>query len=325
MEVINTIEVVVNVFFQNLGDWLTTPMLLITSLGNEEFFILLLTALYWSFDQMVGLRVGMALLLGNGFNMAFKFIFHNPRPYWFSEKVKPLSTGESFGVPSGHSQVSASVWGWLACEVKKRWFTVTSLVIIFLVGLSRIYLGVHFLSDVLLGWTFGGLLVWAFSAWHRPVGEWLSRRSLFEKLALVLASTMFLILMILAAYGVGSPGWELDAVMVTRAGEIDPFNLDGAFTLSGTWFGLMTGYVVVVEYKGHFLAGQGDWKRIVRFLVGLVGVFIFWFGLGEIFSREANVVSYLLRFLRYSLTGLWVAWWAPLIFEKLKLLSFDSA
>jgi hypothetical protein len=208
--------------------------------------------------------------------------------------------------------------------VKKRWFTVISLVIVFLIGLSRIYLGVHFLSDVLLGWTFGGLLVWAFSAWHRPVRDWIGQRTLVEKLTLIVTSTVFLILMILAAYGMGLPGWELDAAMAARAGEIDPFSLDGAFTLSGTWFGLLTGYVVMAEHKGHFQAGEGEWKRLVRFFVGLVGVFIFWFGLGEIFPREANVISYVLRFFRYSLTGLWVAWWGPLVFEKLRLLSFES-
>jgi len=72
MEWMNSIEIGVNVFIQGLGEWLKWPMLAITALGYEEFFVLLLPTLYWCFDQMLGLRVGIVLLLGNVFNTFFK-------------------------------------------------------------------------------------------------------------------------------------------------------------------------------------------------------------------------------------------------------------
>jgi membrane-associated phospholipid phosphatase len=323
MEQVNAIELIVNEFLQGLGGWLRLPMTVITNLGSEEFFILLLTWLYWSMDQMAGLRVGMVLLLGNTLNTVFKFLFHNPRPYWLSDRVQPYSTeSTSFSLPSGHSQIAASVWGWLAMEVKKRWFTILALVLIFLIGLSRIYLGVHFLSDVLLGWALGGLLVWAFSVLRRPVSRWLAAKSLGFKLGLVLASAAVMVGLILGARAIGFPRWTLPPKMVVWSEGIDPFNLDGAFTLSGTWTGMLAGYLLLAEGKGRFLAGEGGWRRLVRFLVGLVGVALLWFGLGEVFPREADVFSYALRFLRYTLTGLWVAWWGPLVFEKLGLLRF---
>ena len=123
MAIINSIEVIVNQFLQSLGMWLKGPMTAITALGYEEFFVLLLPTIYWCVDQMVGLRVGIVLLWGNMFNTFFKFLFHNPRPYWISEEVQALSHETSFGLPSGHAQIAASVWGWLAVEVKKRWFS----------------------------------------------------------------------------------------------------------------------------------------------------------------------------------------------------------
>lgn len=323
MALINSFEIIVNQFLQSLGEWLKWPMLAVTALGYEEFFILLLPTLYWCFDQMVGLRVGMVLLLGNAFNTFFKFLFHNPRPYWISDKVQPLSHETSFGLPSGHAQIAASVWGWLAVEVKKRWFSIVAVVLIFLIGLSRIYLGVHFLTDVLLGWLLGGLLVWAFSAWRKPVSAWFEKQSLPGKLLWVLASTAVLILLVLGAHWTGK-GWMMDPDWVERAGEVAPYDLDSAFTLGGTWFGMLTGFVILTATRGHFKAGEGGWKRFIRFLVGLVGVFALYLGLGQLFPRHADLLSYALRFVRYVLIGLWVAWLGPLVFEKMQLLDFRT-
>lgn len=157
-------EIVVNTFLQSLGDWLVGPMRAITAMGYEQFFILLLPAIYWCFGQMLGIRVGIIFLTGQYLNFFLKFLFHSPRPYWVSDKVLAYSQETSFGLPSGHAQIAGTMWGWLAVEIKKRWFTILAIVIIFLIGLSRLFLGVHFLSDVLLGWALGGLTVWGFSA-----------------------------------------------------------------------------------------------------------------------------------------------------------------
>ncbi|MEA3325810.1 MAG: phosphatase PAP2 family protein, partial [Chloroflexota bacterium] len=310
-------------WMQSLGGWLRMPMLGITALGYEEFFILLLPTLYWCFDQMVGLRMGMVLLLSNTFNTYFKFLFHNPRPFWISNHVKSYSHETSFGLPSGHAQIAASVWGWLAIEIKKRWFTIVALILIFLIGISRIYLGIHFLSDVLLGWLLGGLLVWAFSVWKEPVGHWIAKHSLLVKLILVFVSTLVMIFLILSARWIVGP-WTIDSAWASRAGEVDPYNLDGTFTLAGTWFGMLAGFVILSQLKGHFLASQGGWKRFVRFVVGLAGVFILYSGLGQIFPRNADVISFALRFVRYTLIGLWVSWLGPVIFESIGILDFES-
>jgi membrane-associated phospholipid phosphatase len=323
MDQINAIEIIVNTFLQNLGAWLRMPMQVITTIGYEQFFILMLPTLYWCFDQMIGLRVGIIFLMGNTVNSFFKLLFHNPRPYWISDSVKQYSHETSFGLPSGHAQTAATVWGWLAVEIKKRWFTVAALILTFLIGLSRIYLGVHFLSDVLLGWLIGGLLVWAFSASYQKIGEWLSDRSLWTKLGLVLLSGAAMIGMVLLARWL-SRGWVMDSAWVERAGEVDPLNIEGVFTLGGTWVGMLGGFVILNGTKGNFLAGEGGWRRFVRFLFGLAGVLVLYLGLGQLFPSNDDLVSYLLRFVRYTLIGLWVSWLGPVIFEKCRLLKFEK-
>ena len=319
----NGLEIVVNEFLQSLGGWLRAPMLAITSLGYEEFFVLLLPTLYWCFDQMVGFRVGLVMLMGNTFNTFFKFLFHSPRPYWISDSVYAYSHETSFGLPSGHAQIAASVWGWLAVEVKKRWFRIVAVILIFLIGVSRLYLGVHFLSDVLLGWVLGGLLVWAFAAWHKPVGAWVGKKSARAQFELVLASTAVILLLILGVRWVVGP-WEMNSEWAARAGEVAPYDLNGAFTVAGTWFGMLTGYVILTKTRGHFLASQGGWRRLARFLVGLLGVFVLYFGLGQIFPRSEDFVGYGLRFFRYTLIGLWVSWLGPVIFKAIGILQFEE-
>ncbi len=321
MESIHAIEILVNQFLQSLGMWLAVPFQAITFLGDEEFFILLLSALYWSVNQAVGLKVAVTLLLANSTNAFFKFLFRTPRPFWFSDSVVGFHSESSFGLPSGHSQLPASVWGWLAVEVKKKWFTIIALVIIFLIGISRIYLGLHFLTDVLLGWTLGGLLVWALSAFIKKKGNWLAGQSAGQKILLITLAMVVLVVMNLTARW-GAAAWVMPTDWAARAGEIDPFSLDGTFTMAGTWFGMLTGYVWLTEKRGQFKASEGGWKRIVRFALGLVGILILWFGLGLIFPRGANLLSYALRFIRYSLTGWWATWIAPLVFEKLGVLEF---
>lgn len=323
MSGIHAIEIVVNEFFQSMGAWLRGPMQAITALGYEEFFVLLLPTLYWCFDQMLGLRVGLVLLLSNVANNFFKFLFHSPRPYWVSDTVRAYSHETSFGLPSGHAQIAASVWGWLAVEVRKRWFSIAALVLIFLIGISRIYLGVHFLSDVIVGWLLGALLVWAFSAWHRPVGDWINSKSLWAKIGLIAASAVLMMALVLGVrLAVGE--WVMEAGWVERAGEAAPFSLDGVFTVAGTWFGMLCGFVVLTEKRGHFLAGEGGWQRLLRFGVGLVGIAILYLGLGELFPESVNFISFALRFIRYALIGLWVSWWGPVAFEKMGLLKFKK-
>lgn len=319
----NEVEIVVNTFLQGLGTWLITPMRLITAMGYEQFFILLLPTIYWCFDQMLGLRVGIIFMLGNTINTFFKFLFHSPRPYWISDRVQAYSHETSFGLPSGHAQIAATMWGWLAVEVKKRWFTAVALILIFLIGLSRLYLGVHFLSDVLLGWALGGLSVWAFSAWHKGIGNWISKQRTIFKLVLVVFSAFVLLTLIIGVHWVNSP-WEMPEAWDARAGDVNPYNLVGVLTLSGTWFGMLGGFVLLKAKKGLFLADQGGWKRLARFLVGVVGLFLLYFGLGQIFPNSADFLSYGMRFFRYTLIGFWVSWWGPLLFERIKLLQFEE-
>jgi undecaprenyl-diphosphatase len=96
-----------------------------------------------------------------GLNVLLKLLFHRPRPdlLWAAE------VSASYSFPSGHSMVSAAAYAMTALVVGRlsprlrapAW--AGSVLVILLIGCSRVYLGVHWPTDVAAGFTAGALLV----------------------------------------------------------------------------------------------------------------------------------------------------------------------
>lgn len=324
MDFLHELEIAWILVIQALGAWLAEPMRSISLLGNEEFYLLVMPVLYWCLDATLGLRMGVMLLLTNGLNAAFKLVFHAPRPYWLDTRVEALSSETSFGLPSGHAQHAASIWGLAAASVPGKWAKAFFIVLIGLIGFSRIYLGVHFISDVLLGWLIGGLLLWAYLAAEKPVWRWLRTHSLAQVLGLITASSLLIMLLILGVSAAlvdweTPEEWAAAALDAYPGNEIDPLSLSGAFTVAGTWLGLLGGAAWLYHRQGGFSANGTPWQRVLRYWLGVIGVFVLWYGLGEVFPRSADALAYSLRYLRYALVGLWISAAAPLIFQKIGL------
>jgi len=323
MDALIDFEIAFTLFIQNLGNWLEMPMQAFTFLGSELFFLLIMPALYWSIDPVIGFRAGMMLVISGGLNSALKIFFHTPRPYWVDSRVKAFSSETSFGMPSGHSQNSASIWGMVAESVHKRSAIVIGIIVVFLIGLSRIYLGVHFLHDVLTGWLIGTLIILLYLKMEKSIARWLNNKGLgFQVLMAFLFSAFFILLGWLAQSA--SRGWTLPGEWISNAlsagaDEPDPLNLEGMITIAGVAFGFLTGFALWREKYGVYTIKCSQGKRLLRYGVGLVGIFILYFGLKVVFPEEPLVLGMVLRYFRYTLIGLWVTFFAPWFFKRLKL------
>ncbi len=143
----------------------------VTALGSGTVIFLLTIALagYYFFhkDYIAFWLIVIAVAGGTLLSFALKEIFARERP----SQIISLISVDSYSFPSGHSMMSAVIYLSLAALIARIQPTrrikiyVLSLAVILtlLIGISRIYLGVHYPTDVLAGWSIG--LVWALICW----------------------------------------------------------------------------------------------------------------------------------------------------------------
>ena len=264
----------------------------ITFLGEEEFYLLLLPLLLWCVNLAFGARLAVLFLLSTYITVGLKDLFQQPRPFDLESSVK-LSDAEGYGLPSYHAQSAVIVWGDIAIRVLKTWFWVVAIALMLLIGFSRIYLGVHFPTDVLAGWAIGGALLGIYLAVQPRMERRLVRLNLGMQILLALAVPLVLLLI--------HPTKETTAAMATLAGV-------------GIGLALMQRYVL-------FSPHGPLWQRAMRFFVGGGVIFALYLGLKAVFPGEESSLYLVFRFLHYWLIGLWISLGAPWLFRLLRLAS----
>lgn len=156
-----------------MSPWADLPMKVLTELGSAvgvismTVVILIASAITKRF-MTVGLPVAIASLLSRGVNILLKNIIDRPRP-----DFKVFAAGES-SFPSGHAQNNMALYislllVLLLVVTAPKWritLKITLIALPVIIGVTRLYFGVHYLSDVVAGWSMGALVatfaVWAY-------------------------------------------------------------------------------------------------------------------------------------------------------------------
>ncbi|MDP1624986.1 MAG: phosphatase PAP2 family protein [bacterium] len=113
--------------------------------------------------RRVALELILIFIVATGFIVGTKQLVESPRPYWNDTQVVQYVVDEDFGMPSGHAVVSVVILGWLWWRHPKSIILSAAVpFFILMVGLSRVYLGLHYPSQVIAGWVLGALLLWLF-------------------------------------------------------------------------------------------------------------------------------------------------------------------
>ena len=141
-----------------ISDFVTPIAKFITNFGGAIFLAVLTIVLFILIkNKKIGISIFSNLVIITALNQLLKNILHRPRP---TEYRIIEETGYSF--PSGHSMISMAFYGYLIYLIYKyvknkyvKWISMALLsLLICSIGISRIYLGVHYTSDVL-----GGFLI----------------------------------------------------------------------------------------------------------------------------------------------------------------------
>lgn len=128
----------------------------ISFLGEQYVYILILAIVYWTYDKKFGEYLATTLGISLSTNNFIKGVTELPRPYETHSQIENLRPGTSYGssFPSGHTQAFSSFLFAFAYKMKRYWWLI-AIVLTLLMMMSRMYLGVHYLRDVLVGAALG--------------------------------------------------------------------------------------------------------------------------------------------------------------------------
>lgn len=257
----------------------------ITMAGEQPFFILLACWFTWCYDKESGWRLGFIFLTGTAINSVLKDIFCIPRPIGRDEiSSMRTHTAKGYSFPSGHTQSAALCWFSLAKIYKGRYLFIIGTAIVILVGISRLYLGVHWPSDVIGGALIGA--AWVFTAdyiWIRFNGA---------------GNIRFTIIML--------------AIMITAC-ILFPSNY--MVRTTGAASGFLSGIILEKRYLNFHLSGNII-NSVIRFITGIAFVVLILQGTKILLPKRSITTG-----LTFTILGLWITYGAPVFFTWIEKLT----
>jgi membrane-associated phospholipid phosphatase len=312
-----------NAGLQAAAPGLAGVMLFISFVAGPTFLLFVIPVILWCSDARLGTRLMVLYSLSFGINSALELFFHAPRPYWISRDVAAYSPETSFSLPSCHAQVSATVFGYIAVWIRTRAAWIACIVVILLVGISRMYLGVHFLRDILGGWIAALVIIAAALRYGDAAAAWFFRQRVAARVlaALVLSGAVVaasqLAILSLGAWQVPA-AWSGLAFAKTDT-AIDPLSMGDTLLPAGILFGIVAGAGICAAYLRYHAGGSAS-HRAARAVPGLLVIFLILAVLDGA-TKAPGLAGPGMTFVRSALIGLWITLGAPFVFCRLGLMA----
>ena len=300
--------------------------------GGAGCYVPVLVVVFWCVSPRAGAGAVVVVIMSGALNVFLKIEIHAPRPYWTDPEItahEPLAT---FGMPSGHAQSAAVAYGllgMLAVRLAHRagaprpgstiaiWAGIGA--VVGLIGVSRVYLGVHSAGQVLAGWLIGAALLVAARVLEPVVVPWWQNRRLRVQLGLSLAGSLaFLVPTAVAVAELRSWRWPVTwaRAIESAGGSVGPITLVDGAAVTGTLCGVIAGASLLAR-RGWFEPGGTPWRRIARVPIGAGGVGVILLAGWLAGDTSAGI------FATCAVAGGWLTAGAPEAFVRLGLATRD--
>ncbi|MEG7966760.1 phosphatase PAP2 family protein [Bacillus cereus group sp. Sample30] len=262
------------------GRVLTTFFKLVSSLANETLYLVIISFLYWCVSKRKAFHMIVMLCFSGYIGIMVKEFMKIPRPYTY-DGIEALyeKSAAGYSFPSTHVQLSTTFWGSFMVLCKKRIVWIIGIIFIILVAISRLYLRVHWLSDIIGAVLFSVIVVY-----------------LYTKVTMGLSDRKFILLqrIILA----------VSLIMYVMTSQVDNLKL----------LGVLTGSTIGIMLEKHFINmnESNDFKmQVVKTVLGLSIILIMQFILKKVIPD--------MYYLRYAVTGITITFLCPFMFHMLRL------
>jgi len=290
MEILRALETIRTPFLNVLITW-------ITRLGEEMIIIVIFCLIFWCLSKHKAYVIGIVFFFTAIIVQGMKITFRVDRP-WVYDPTFPTVTGAegtatSYAFPSGHTQAAAAYMIPLGMLLKNKALKFIMFALAILVAFSRMYLGVHFLSDVIvsLAIVFVATLLAIRLYYNAPDNK---RSKVLFPLLITVASVVLLIIVAV-----------LDRAGVTYASE-----LRDSVLAAGAALGFAIGMYIEQMYINFSVKTKNVGLQILKFVLGLVGTFAIMEG-ARILGSGLVADGF-----RYAFVTLWITAVYPLIIKK---------
>jgi membrane-associated phospholipid phosphatase len=283
-------------------------------IGDVNGYILIITLVYVMWDKRLALRMAILVLFTSSLNHFLKIIIKNPRPFvkqgtylkeWAIPQADARGLATEYSTPSGHAMASAAFYPYLFSSTKDRVIKVVSIVALLCIGLSRPYLGVHYVEDILLGWAIGLAVALAANKYLERMEQFWSRLHYKHQIAAVILCS----LLVCAA-----------SVLLN---ELHVDNQQRAFaSYAGFLSGVLVAYPLEVKFV-NFNPKSSHWSlKGARYLVSVALIITALYLMGKGFGKlthDTTLVGFGVEYIRYAVAGFVSMLAAPFLFTFIGL------
>ena len=281
----------------NLRSPILTPIFeFFTWLGYRNFLFMFIPFTYWCFDRKIFGPLILIVFFSALINAWLKDFFQDSRPDPILNIDPWLENGTSFGFPSGHTQIAVVIWLYIAMNIKNIIVKIISIIFLFGVPLSRLYLGVHDVGDILGGIFVGGIILIASNIFLKKLKS--------ENFKLSLISQLIILFIIFLLFYLSWPSGE-GAVIVLSVGGL----------VIGYWLG-----TIIDKKCFSFSRVNNIFLHILSSVIALIG-FIFLNEFIEIILEHTNLPILLETALSSFILGFYISFLAFYLLSKFKIQS----